>query len=99
MMKMSKTLIKEIKPYIELHRDEKTGIAWVENGSTGNGHSAHPNIDASGSVKGMKQRGYWRQDDKTVRSHGYIYNVSKVVVSDEYDQIAKDNCHCVGCRG
>ena len=27
-----KTFIKEIEPYIELHRNEKTGIAWVENG-------------------------------------------------------------------
>lgn len=96
---MSKTLIKEIKPYIELYRDERTGIAWVENGSAGIRHSVHPNIDITGSIRGMKKLGYWKQDDVTVKSHGYIYNVSKVVVSDDYDQIAKDNCRCVGCRG
>jgi hypothetical protein len=94
-----KTLVKEIKPYIELHMDRNTGIAWVENGSTGNGHSAHPSIDATGSVKGMKNLGYWKNDDITVKSHGSIYNVSKIVVTDEYDQIAKENCRCIGCRG
>ncbi len=94
----TKTFIKEIKPYIELHRDEKTGIAWVDNGSTGNEHSAHPSIDVTGSVRGMKKMGYWQEDDITVRCHGAIYNVSKMIISDEYDQIAKDHCRCIGCR-
>jgi hypothetical protein len=92
----NKRHIKTIAPYIELYRDEKTGIAWVENGSTGNGHTCHPNIDASGSVRGMKKLGYWKQDDETVRSHGFIYNTSKLVVDDEYDEIARQYCRCGG---
>ena len=41
--------------HIFLYRDDKSGLAWVEDGSTGLGHSAHPNISATGSVKGMKR--------------------------------------------
>lgn len=83
--------------YWELFRDSKTGIAWIEDGSTGNGHSAHPNIDATGSVAGMKSRGFWGKDDVTVKSHGFIYNVSHVVVDGELDRIAKEYCQCSGC--
>lgn len=93
----TKTFVREVSEYVELHRDPATGIAWVENGKTGLGHSAHPNIDASGSVKGMKSRGYWKPDARTVKSHGFIYNVDRLVVSDELDQLAADECRCVAC--
>lgn len=91
-----KTFIKEIKPYIELHRCPRTGIAWVENGSTGTGHSAHPSICSTGSVKGMKNRGYWNKEDQAVKTSGYIYNISRSFVSDEYDEIARQHCQCGG---
>lgn len=95
---MSKTKVREIEEYVELHRDPKTGIAWVENGRTGNGHSAHPNIDATGSIRGMKNLGYWKQDVRCVRTHGFIYNIDRLVVSDKFDQIAADECRCEACR-
>jgi hypothetical protein len=91
-----KTFVKELAQYVELHFDERTGIAWVADGTTGGGHSAHPNIDASGSVAGMKKLGYWRKEDRTVRSNGFIYNVSKLVVSDKWDEIARQHCRCGG---
>lgn len=94
---MAKRLIKEVKPYCELYINDNTGIAWIENGSTGNGHSAHPNIDITGSVKGMKNLGYWNKSDKVVKSNGYQYNISKLVVTDELDQIAADHCKCEEC--
>jgi hypothetical protein len=95
---MAKRLIKEIEPYVNLYINPKTGITWVENGSTGNGHSCHPNIDSSGSVRGMKILGYWRQDDRTVRSNGCIYNIDKLVVTDELDEIAAEYCQCTKCK-
>jgi hypothetical protein len=91
-----KVLIKEIEPHIELYRDPGTGIAWVENGKTGGGHSAHPNIDVTGSVSGMKKLGYWAEDAKTVRSHGAIYNISRCSVTDPLDEIARQHCQCGG---
>jgi hypothetical protein len=94
---VSKTFVSAVDPHAELHRDHGTGIAWIKDGSTGLGHSCHPNIDASGSVRGMKARGYWDEDDRTVRSHGFIYNVDHVVASDRYDRLALQECKCIGC--
>jgi len=91
-----KELIKELAPYKELYRDSRTGIAWVEDGTSGIGHSCHPSIDASGSVAGMKRLGYWDKDVNTVRSHGFIYNVDSLVVSSPEDEIARQHCRCGG---
>ena len=95
---MSKRLIKVIRPYVNLYLDDKTGIAWIEEFSTGMGHSVHPNIDHTGSVKGMRERGYWGKKDKVVRSHGWYYNISKFVASDELDNIVADYCMCEECK-
>jgi hypothetical protein len=93
-----KRLIKEVKPNANLYIDDNTGIAWIEDGSTGMGHSVHPNIDITGSVRGMKDRGYWGKHDKIVRSHGWQYNISKFVISDELDNIVADYCQCECCK-
>ena len=66
----------------------ETGIVIVENRSAGIGHSAHPNIHKSGSIEGMKKLGYWNRKDKIVEAGDYLYNVSKVVISDELDLLA-----------
>lgn len=96
---MAKWLIKQISEYVELYRDDRTGIAWVENGSTGNEHSAHPNIDVTGSVKGMREQGYWGKYDTVIRCNGSYYNVSHKAVHDELDEIAATYCNCEGCSG
>ena len=72
---MAKVKIREVKPFAILYRDDKNGIAWIEDGSSGCGFSVHANIDASGSVIGMKKLGYWGKKDRTIRSHGFIYNI------------------------
>ncbi|KNZ68189.1 hypothetical protein Tfer_3271 [Thermincola ferriacetica] len=95
-MAKQKQLIKKIKPHVNLYRDDRTGIAWVEDGSTGNKHSCHPNIDSTGSVAGMKKMGYWGRADRTVRCCGAIYNIDRCVVSDEFDEIARQHCKCGG---
>jgi hypothetical protein len=95
----SKELLRTIRPYVKLYRDSKTGIAWVEDGSSGMGHSAHPNIHGTGSVTGMRTRGFWGAKDRTVRSHGFIYNIDRSQVSGELDRIARDACRCGGNHG
>lgn len=90
-----KQKLQQIKDNVILYRDTNTGIAWVEDGSTGCGHSCHPNINASGSVRGMRRRG-WSKGERVVRSHGFKYNIDRVIVSDEYDEIARQNCLCGG---
>lgn len=95
---MGKILIKEIRPYKKLYRDEKTGIAWIESNSTGLGYSVHPNISSTGSVKGMKDRGYWNKKDKIVKSHGWQYNISQFITNDDLSKIVADYCMCEECK-
>lgn len=93
---MSKQLIQQVSEHVTLYRDSRTGIAWVENGSTGGAHSAHANIDRSGSIRGMVRLGYWKESDRKVRCGGAIYNIDTLVTTDDYDCLAADNCHCGG---
>lgn len=93
---MSKILLETIRPNVKLYRDSRTGIAWVEDGNTGCGHSCHPHIDASGSVRGMKSLGYWKQKDRTVRARGLIYNIDRLSISGALDEIAQAHCRCGG---
>lgn len=95
---MAKVFVKLIDqdPHLKLYRDPKTGIAWIEDGHTGLGYSCHPNIDASGSVAGMKRKGWWGKNDRTVRSHGFIYNIDLLSLSEDLDQVACDYCQCGG---
>lgn len=65
-----KQFIRQIEEHVNLYRDDKNGIAWIEDGRTGLGLSVHANISSSGSVSGMKTCGYWGKKDRTVRSHG-----------------------------
>lgn len=39
--------IRTIRPHVRLYRDRQTGIAWVEDGTTGCGYSCHANIKAT----------------------------------------------------
>ncbi len=77
--------------------DSKTGLARYENGSTGTIHSCHPNIHRSGSVVGMRQRGFWGPKDRTITVGNYIYNIDHRIVSDDIDQLVADSCKCAAC--
>jgi hypothetical protein len=94
----SPMFVREVRPYVALFRDPKTGIAWVEDGTTGLGHTAHANIASSGSVAQMKRRGFWNKEDRAVRSHGFIYNIDSCIVSNDLDRIARDACRCGGAH-
>mgnify|MGYP001560152951 CR=1 FL=1 len=93
---MPKHRLLEIDPHRILVRDARTGIARVEDGTTGTAASCHPNIAQSGSIRGMKQRGYWDRHARTVRAFGFVYNIDEVVCSDELDDIARAFCWCGG---
>lgn len=62
-------------------------------------YSAHPNISDSGSVRGMKERGYWGKHDTTVRTHGFIYNISQALAVDPLSKVALNACSCGGNHG
>ena len=94
-----KQFIKDINKNVKLYRDNKSGIAWIEDRSTGTGISIHANIDITGSVRGMKNLGYWKKSDRTVRSHGWIYNIDSFVCDkdNEFEMIVADECRCAAC--
>lgn len=92
------SVLMELTPLVSLHRDVRTGLAWVTDGKTGLSHSAHPNIDVTGSIRGMKGLGYWGKKDRIVRCRGYYHNVSKLAVHDYLDKVAAEHCHCIGCQ-
>ena len=96
---MAKKFIREIDEHATLYRDDRNGIAWIEDGSTGLRHSCHANIDASGSVTGMKNLGYWNKKDRVIQSHGFKYNIDRFVIDkkNQYDLIVASECMCQGC--
>lgn len=93
----TKQKVADLGRYRVLYRDVDSGIAWVENGRAGLGHTCHPNIDGSGSVAGLISRGWWKRDDRKIRSHGFIYNVDQFILSDILDFVAACHCTCPGC--
>ena len=42
--------------------------------------ACHPSIHYTGSVSGMKERGYWGKNDVCVKCGNYIYNLSIVLL-------------------
>lgn len=100
-----KTTVKIISPNKTLFRDPISGIAWVEDGSTGMRHSCHPNIDQSGSAAGMIARGTWEKHDILIKTQGFIHNASQLLSGGpEPDSdlnltaIAAEACQCRGCQ-
>lgn len=94
-----KQFIREIEENVNLYRDDKSGIAWIEDERTGLGISVHANIHSSGSVTGMKNLGCWGKKDRTARSHGFIYNIDSFVCDkeNELEMVVADECRCQGC--
>lgn len=96
---MAKRLVREIEPHKILYRDTANGIAWIEDGTNGSSISVHGNIHISGSVRGMKQLGYWRKTDRVVRSHGWQYNIDTLTYdkNDKLEMIVLNECMCMAC--
>lgn len=92
-------IIRQVKPYATLCRDDKTGIACIEDTSLGLRLSVHSNINITGSVRGMKNLGYWGKNDRTVKTGGVIYNIDSFVCDkdNELEMIVAEECRCQGC--
>lgn len=94
-----KQFIRKIEEHVNLYRDDKSGIAWIEDGRTGFGISVHGNIDSSGSILGMKALGYWGKKYRTIRSHKWIYNIDSFICDrdNKPEMIVAEECRCQGC--
>lgn len=85
-----------LAPKITLYWDDQTGIAWIEDFTTGKGHAAHPNIKRPRTVTEMQQLGYWGKDERTVKSQSFIYNIDRLVIDEPLDDVARQHCRCGG---
>ena len=91
-----KKLINSLSPHIHLFQDSKTGLAFIEDGSS-NTISVHPSIHKTGSIRGMKKLGYWGKTDKVVRVGSYSYNISiEANNGSELEKIVASHCQCGG---
>ncbi|WP_336794191.1 hypothetical protein [Gordonia malaquae] len=91
-------LVEAIAPHVDLYRDPETGLAFAKDRSAGVLNTVHPSIDASGSVAGMVDRGYWSKGDHTIKVNGFIYNIDLLVISDDVDRIVVQHCQCGGAH-
>ena len=96
---MAKTLeiIAHVGDFKDVYRNKTTGIAFVQDASSGCRYSCHSNIDITGSIRGMKSNGYWGKKDRCIKSNGYIYNIDTMIKSDTFEMIAADYCMCAAC--
>lgn len=99
-MKKTYKLIGIINPSMLVFRDEKTGVAWIDDEITGLHYTVHPNIHGKGSVIGMKASGAWKKHDKIARVNGFIYNISNFICDNDnpFEMLIANNCMCEGCR-
>lgn len=82
------------KEYKILFSNSRPTIVQITDGRSGTIHSAHPSIDATGSVAGMKARGYWRKHDNTIKVFGCIYNHSSLLIDYPLDKL----CYHLECK-
>src|SRR5438045_2041312 len=83
-------------PLLTLKRDTSSGIAWIEDHHLGLGVSIHANVSRTAYLPSVK-RLYWG-NVRTVRSHGFIYNLDTFLCREPLEQVVADHCECEGCQ-
>jgi hypothetical protein len=68
--------------------DPRTGLVWIEDGTAGVAHGAHPNVEANAQTR--------RMHPDWLECRGFLYS-PEVYCSTELDQIAATYCHCGPC--
>ena len=48
-----------------------------------------PNIHKTGSVRGMKNKGYWRKSDIAIKCGNYIYNIDSLNEDEKIQVLEK----------
>jgi len=93
MYKPNPKLIEKIKI------NKKTGIAYVDDGSTGCRYTVHPDIDVTGSVVGMRRLGYWGKYDRVECFGSAKYNIDILSYNhkSELETELANRCQCAAC--
>lgn len=69
--------------------DPHTGLAWIEDGTAGVAHSAHPNVEANK----YSRRKYF----DWIECRGFLYSPD-IFRSTELDKLAARYCQCPSCQ-
>jgi hypothetical protein len=71
--------------------DAPTGLVWIEDGTIGGAHSAHPNVEANRITRKLPQYRGW------IEVRGFLYSPDRFVSTD-LDKLAAKYCCCPSCR-
>ena len=95
---MSKFLLQTIGANQQLYRDTMTGLAWIEDRSSGASYALHPCTASIASIRDLKKNGDWGLTDQCVRSRGFHYNIDRYIPCHDpaINAALLSACHCGG---
>lgn len=70
--------------------DPATGLVWIEDGTAGVAHSAHPNVEANRITRKLREYAGW------IEVRGFLYS-PEVFASTDLDKLAAKYCQCSPC--
>ncbi len=88
-LKLTDKDAKLLNQYQHAKRDPQTGLVWIEDGTAGVAHSAHPNVEANRVTR--------RMYPGRVEVRGFLYSPD-VFTSSDLDKLAAKYCACPACR-
>lgn len=85
---------KKLNAYQHAKFDPATGLAWIEDGTAGVSHSAHPNVEANKYTRKDRRFSGWAQSGP---SRAFLYSPERFI-STELDALAAAYCQCHACK-
>lgn len=82
---------KRLGEYRHAKYDPLSGLVWIEDGTAGIAHSAHPNVEANKYSRKDKRFVGW------IEVRGFLYSPERFVSTD-LDRLAAEYCKCPTCR-
>jgi hypothetical protein len=79
----------KLSQYQRAKQDPSTGLVWIEDGTAGVAHSAHPNVEANRETR--------RLHPTWLECRGFLYSPD-VFTSTELDKLAAAYCQCGPCK-
>lgn len=85
---------KKLNAYQHAKFDPLTGLVWIEDGTAGVSHSAHPNVEANKYTRRDRKFVGWVQSGP---QRAFLYSPQRFVSTD-LDALAASYCQCPGCK-
>lgn len=79
---------KLLNQYQRIKQDPFSGMVWIEDGTIGGSHSAHPNVEANKITR--------RLHPDYTECNGFLYS-REIFTSTDLDRLAAKYCQCASC--